>query len=159
MPFDPENPFVTTDPSEWLRIRALPLIIVHPKPPPNAPASNGIDDGPDDWFVPNGAPVDASYPDDWFVPTPSATPSRAQPAPGARPAATNPGISNPPATRPDPLAAYWALIPASRVGAMAWHPPIFPGNSSTSSPDTSVTTGWPPAPLLAAGLPNVPTSI
>jgi hypothetical protein len=159
MPFDPENPFVTTDPSEWLRIRALPHIIVHPKPPPNAPASNGIDDGPDDWFVPNGAPVDASYPDDWFVPTPSATPSRAQPAPGAPAAATNPGISNPPATRPDPLAAYWALIPASRVGAMAWDPPIFPGNSLTSSPDTSVTTGWPPAPSLAAGLPNVSTSV
>jgi hypothetical protein len=31
MPFDPENPFVTADPSEWLRIRALPHIIVHPK--------------------------------------------------------------------------------------------------------------------------------
>jgi hypothetical protein len=158
MPFDPENPFVTTDPSEWLRIRALPLIIVHPKPPPNAPASNGIDDGPDDWFVPNGAPVDASYPDDWFVPTPSATPSRAQPAPGAPAAVTNPGISNPPATRPDPFAAYWALIPASRVGAMAWHPPIFPGNSSISSPSNSLASGWPPAPSLAAGLPNVPTS-
>jgi hypothetical protein len=47
------------------------------------------------------------------------------PAPNAQPNLGNPGRSNPPAARPDPLAAYWSLIPASRPGATAWQPPIF----------------------------------
>src|ERR1700681_3290087 len=117
MPFDPENPFWLADPAQWQQAGALPRIIVRPKPPPNAPASEGIDDwfvpgkasdGPDDWFVPTAT----SYPDDWFVPTPSAPPNAGQLAPGAQTAAANPGSSNRPAAPPDPFAAYWSLIPA-----------------------------------------------
>jgi len=119
MPFDPKTAFA---------------------PSSNGPSLDGIDDWyvpgstpggtdyPDDWYVPTSARAAAPYPDDWYVPAPPATPSMGQPAPIPQPDAANPGISNPPATRPDPFAAYWALIPASRVGAMAWHPPIFPNS-------------------------------
>jgi hypothetical protein len=136
MPIDPQTGFAFADPSQWWPTRALPRIVVHPNPP-NGPSSDGIDDWfvpgaatadmdhPDDWFVPTGARADTSYPDDWYVPEPAPTPNTAQPALGAQPNAANPGISNPPAARPDPFAAYWSLIPASRAGAMAWHPPIF----------------------------------
>jgi hypothetical protein len=87
-------------------------------------ASPAATDGPDDWFVPTPARADP-YPDDWFVPAPAASPSTGAPAPNAQPNLGNPGRSNPPAARPDPLAAYWSLIPAARAGAMAWQPPIF----------------------------------
>ncbi len=160
MPFDPEDPFGSADPSPWPQAGALPRIIVHPKLPPGTPTSDGIDDwyvpgqasdGPDDWFVPTGAAADISYPDDWFVPTPSATPSAPQLAPGAQTAAINPAGSNRPAVPPDPFAALWSRIPASRVGAMAWDPPVFPGNSVNPSPTT-----WPAAQPASIGLTNVP---
>jgi hypothetical protein len=156
MPFDSENAFVPADPSEWARIRALPHIVVYPKPPPNAPSSDGIDDwivpgkaadGPDDWIVPGNPRTDVSYPNDWSVPPPSAMPNTGQLAFRAPRNVASPSVSNPPAPRPDPFAAYWSLIPASRVGAMAWDPPIFPGDSPA----------W-PARSLPAGIPNVPTS-
>jgi hypothetical protein len=83
------------------------------------------DGGLDDWFVPARPPSGADGPDDWFVPAPAASPNAGAPAPNAQPSLGNPGRSNPPATRPDPLADYWSLIPASRAGAMAWQPPIF----------------------------------
>jgi hypothetical protein len=137
MPFDPENPFAPADPSQWLPTRTPLRITVHPKRPPSAPPPDGIDDwyvpdGPDDWYVPGNPRTDASYPDDWYVP--SAAPNMGQPAPGLQPNAANAGLSNPPAAPianrpvapPIPFANYWAMIPASRVGAMAWDPPNLP---------------------------------
>jgi hypothetical protein len=144
MRIGPQSGLVPADPSQWWQTRALPRIIVHPKPPNASPDNPAGADGIDDWFVPGQAPAGTDGPDDWFMPTaaradtsspddrsvlaPSETPSTAQPAPGARPNAANPLISNPPALRPDTLRHYWSLIPASRVGAMAWHPPIFPNS-------------------------------
>ena len=157
MPIDPQEGiddwFVPADPSQW-QSRGLPRIIVHPKPPPTGPSDNpagadGIDDwfvpgqtpsganGLDDWYVPTNASTDTPYPDDWYVPTP--------PAPAAPRSTANPGISNPATTRPDPFEAYWSLIPASRIGAMAWHPPIFP-NSAGQFPLAA------PAPLSVPGV-------
>jgi hypothetical protein len=141
MPFDPENPFASADPSQWLPTRAPLRITVHPKPPP----SDGIDEsdgGPNDWFVPGNAPAD-SFPDDWFVP-PSATPNIGQFPPGAQPN-TN-FRSAYPAVRPDPFAAYWSQIPASRLGALAWAPPYLPPSSPSSDNFPSPT--LPPAPLI-----------
>jgi hypothetical protein len=149
MPFDPNYPFVPGDPSQWWRTRALPRIIVQPNAPPNAASGNPAgSDGIDDWFVPGQAPsptdlpndwilpgtagTDASYPDDWIYPDNQNAPT---PAPGPQPAAT-PAIPNRPAPPPDPFAAYWSLIPASRVGALAWAPPIFP-NSFGQFPSTT----------------------
>ena len=141
---------VDHDPFAAAPANALPHIIVHPKSP-NAPPDNPADaDGPDDWFVPTAD----GYPDDWFVPAPAATP--AQSGPGAQPNAAVPPVSNPPAVWPDPSAAFWSLIPASRAGAMAWAPPIFPGASPTFPLDGSTTLaspGWP-----ATGIPNIRTS-
>ncbi len=97
---------------------------------PFVPAgSDGIDDQdglPNDWFVP--ANPGAVAPNNANLPAPAAAPN--QPAPNLQASAATPGPSNrrmPP--RPDPLAAYWALIPASRVGALAWAPPIFPSSN------------------------------
>jgi hypothetical protein len=107
MPFDPENPFAPADPSGWARIGALPQIVVHPKPPPNTPPADGIDD--------------------WFVPPPAA-PGIGQPLPGAQSKAglsSKPAtpIPNAPAAPPNLVPDYWSLIPASRIGAMTWDPP------------------------------------
>jgi hypothetical protein len=90
MPFDPEDAFVPADPSQWLRTRALPHIIVHSKPPPGAPADNSPDsDGIDDWFVPD------AFRDDWFVPAPTATPNMGQRAPARITAARRYGLCPP----------------------------------------------------------------
>jgi hypothetical protein len=78
----------------------------------------GDADGPDDWFV----PASDGYPDDWFVPA-SAAPATAQPALGPPPGTTDPALATRPAPRPDPHAAYWSLIPASK---WVTPPPIFP---------------------------------
>jgi hypothetical protein len=102
------------------------------------------DGGPDDWFVPaaDGYPDDwfvpaaDGYPDDWFVPA-TAAPGTAQPTPGPQPGTANPAPTTRPAPLPDPLADFWSRVPASRVGAMAWHPPIFlnsPGQSPLGAP-------------------------
>jgi hypothetical protein len=125
---------------------------------PNSPASNvPEDDGfPNDWFVPeaDGYPNDwfvpeaDGYPSDWFVPD-----SRNVPAPTAAPSTTPLAASpqpDPASTRPaarfDPYAAFWSQVPASRVGAMAWHPPIFLSPDSFSSQDTpALARGGPPA--------------
>ena len=141
---------VDHDPFAVARTDALPHIIVHPKSP-NAPPDNSAGaDGPDDWFVPTAD----GYPDDWFVPAPAAAP--AQSGPGAQSNAAVPPVSNPPTVRPDPSAAFWSLVPASRVGAMAWNPPIFPGDSTTfppGGPTTPASPGWP-----ATGIPSIRTS-
>jgi hypothetical protein len=49
-------------------------------------------------------------------------PSTAPPAPGPQP---NPAVANRPLEHLDPYHAFWSQMPASRAGAMAWHPPIF----------------------------------
>ncbi len=82
-----------------------------------------------------------SYPDDWYVPTPPAT----QPAPSAQFNAAKPGLGDSVMARRDPYEAYWSRIPASRAGAMAWHPPIFP-NSAGQFPLAA------PAPFSVSGL-------
>jgi len=163
MPFDPNFPFVPADPSQWWRTRALPRIIVQPNAPPNAASGNpagldGIDDWlspgqapsptdlPNDWILPGTAGTDASYPDDWIYP--DNRNALAPPAPSPQPGAI-PAISNRPAPPPDPFAAYWSLIPASRVGALAWAAPIFP-NSFGQFPSTT------PAPPPLA-VPSIPT--
>ena len=129
MPTDPQEGiddwFVPADPSQW-QSRGLPQIIVRPKPPLTGPSENPAGaDGIDDWFVPGQSPSGADGPDDWYVPAPLAIP----PAPTAQDGTANPGVRNPASTRPDPFEAYWSLIPASRIGAMAWHPPIFPNSA------------------------------
>jgi hypothetical protein len=161
MPFDSQNPFDPTDPAQWARIRALPHIVVYPKPPPDATPPDGIDDwfapwqasddGPDDWIVPGSQHADG-YPDDWIAPPPAA------PGTGQLPSAAPPNAANVassyPAPPPDPFAAYWSTIPASRVGAMAWDPPNlpllppsptnnFPAPTSSSPPPTPPPS-WPP---------------
>jgi hypothetical protein len=96
---------------------------------PFVPAgSDGLDeDGlPNDWFVP--ADPGAVAPNIANMPAPAAASN--PPVPNPQPSAAPLGPTNPPAPpRPDPLAAYWALIPASRVGALAWAPPIFPSSN------------------------------
>jgi hypothetical protein len=149
MPFDPNSPFDPADPSQLWWLRNLPRTQVQPNAPPNAASgsaaeSNRIDvpegEGfPNDWFVPEAD----GYPNDWFVPgadgfpndrispdNPNAhalavAPPTAPQAPSPPPNAAKPVPSNRPAARFDPYEAYWSQIPASRVGAMAWHPPIF----------------------------------
>jgi hypothetical protein len=102
------------------------------------------DGGPDDWFVPAAdgypddwfVPASDGYPDDWFVPASSA-PATAQPTLGPQPRTANPAPATRPAPPPGSLADYWSRVPASRVGAMAWHPPIFlnsPGQSPLGAP-------------------------
>jgi hypothetical protein len=116
---------VDHDPFAAAPADALPRIIVHPISP-NAPPDNPAGaDGIDDWFVPTAD----GYPDDWFVPAPLAAPLTAQSGPNTQSNAAVPPVANPPAVRPDPSAAFWSLIPASRAGAFAWYPPIFPDSA------------------------------
>jgi hypothetical protein len=157
MPFDSQIPFDPTDPAQWARIRALPHIVVSPKPPPDAPAPDGIDDwfvpwqateGPNDWVAPGSRSADG-YPDDWIAPPPAAL-GTGQLSSARPPNAAN-SASFHPALPPDPFAAYWSTIPASRVGAMAWDPPNLPlyrpsPSTNNSSPARSPGSG-PPNPL------------
>ena len=134
---------VDHDPFAAAPADALPRIIVHPGSP-NAPPENPAGaDGVDDWFVPTAD----GYPDDWFVPAPVATPG--QSGLGAQSNAAAPPVSNPPAVRPDPSAAYWSLIPASRAGAFAWHPPIFLNSAGQFPPPAPA---YDPPILPAGGL-------
>jgi hypothetical protein len=114
MPFGPHFPFVPAD-------------------------SDGIDDQdglPNDWFVP--ANPGAVGPNNLNMPAPNS------PVPNPQPSAAPLGPSNQPAPpRPDPFQAFWALIPASRVGALAWAPPIFP----SSNPFASQNIPAPPPPF------------
>jgi hypothetical protein len=124
------------------------------------------DGGPDDWFVPEAdgypndwfVPESDGYPNDWFVPA-SAAPAATQPAPDPQLGTANPALTTRPAPPPDPLADYWSRVPASRVGAMAWHPPIFlnsPGQSPLgASPPLNAPWIDPSYGLLGA-LPNMP---
>ncbi len=135
MPFNPNNAFDPTDPAQWARIRALPHIVVHPKEFPDPPPS----DGPDDWSAP--AQTDDG-PDDWFIPPSSAAPGTGQSPSGAQPSAASP------ATFPDPLTAFMSLIPASRIGAMAWDPPNLPLFSPPPAANfPAPVPSWPP-PML-----------
>ena len=124
MPFDPNSPFDSTDPSQWWRLQNLPHILVQPNAPPNAASGGTEDDGlPNDWFVPEAD----GFPNDWIrpdnnAPAPAPPPSAAPPAPNPQP---NPAATNRSLEHLDPYYAFWSQMPASRVGAMAWHPPIF----------------------------------
>jgi len=102
-------------------------------------------DGPDDWFVPGNARIDP-YPNDWFVPSPAA-PDAVNAGLSNRSAAP---IANPAAPPPDPFAAYWSQIPASRVGAMAWDPPNLPFFAQSSTNNFSAPTS-PFAPPIPPG--------
>jgi hypothetical protein len=180
MPFDPNFPFYPADPSQWWQLRNLLRPSAQPTAPPNAASGTAAqstridvpeDDGlPNDWFVPEAD----GYPSDWFVPdaegyapTPAAAPRAAPPAPSPQTNAANPTTSTRPAAPFDPLAAYWAQVPASRVGAMAWHPPIFLSPDSFAPQETpSSARGGPPAafsnPLAqflpaASTLPDLPS--
>jgi hypothetical protein len=131
---------------------------------PNSPLTPAGADGIEDWFVPGQSPgriapwtpqTDHFFPDDWIspdnwnVPTPPAAPSTAlPPPPSPQPNATNPAISNRPAPPPDPFAAYWALIPASRAGAMAWQPPFFPSSNPLSLQNIPASPWVTPPPLF-----------
>ena len=132
MPIDPSS----DDNNAWWNNPGPLRLTIHPQAPPRPPSNAPLIPGasyddwatrndplgatsyPDDWYVPantgNGASNsdDWVHPDDWFVPTSMAPPQ--------------PSIRNLRPAPPDPFAAYWASIPASRVGALAWHPPIFP---------------------------------
>ncbi len=142
MSFAPNFPFDPNDPSQWWA-RMLARNPVQPDAPQNAAPGGSLDpDGIDDWIVPGPAPSQADHPEDWIAPGNAQTndpypddwihpssnaataPSTAPPPPSQQPFTAVPGLSNRPAP-PDPLAAYWSLIPASRAGAMAWHPPVF----------------------------------
>jgi hypothetical protein len=131
MPFDLETTFGLADPSEWSRTRALPHIVVHPKP---SPLSDGIDD--------------------WLVPPAPAVPNMGS-APGLQPGFVNAGffsapvapVANPPMAPRNPIPDYWSLIPASRVGAMAWDPPKLPLFSSSSNRPPTLPPTPPPIPL------------
>jgi hypothetical protein len=167
MPFDPNSPFGSIDPSQWWRLRTLPHILVQPNAPPNAASGNpagadGIDDWfvpgrapnpadlPNDWFVPWSAQTNAAFPDDWIypdgrsAPTSAVAPSAVPPAPGPQPNAANPATANRLAPPPAPFAAYWSLIPASRVGALAWEPPIFPDSFGQFPPAMPTPSNDPP---------------
>jgi hypothetical protein len=67
-------------------------------------------------------PASDGHPDDWFVPAPAA-PAMAQPALSPPPGTADPALTTRPAPRPDPLAAFSSLIPASK---WVTPPPIFP---------------------------------
>jgi hypothetical protein len=81
---------------------------------PNFPfasaGSDGIDDQdgfPNDWFVPANPGAVAPNNPNMLAPAAAPNPSAANSQPSAAPA----GLSDQPPPRPDPLAAYWALIP------------------------------------------------
>jgi hypothetical protein len=116
---------------------------------PNTPASGASAAGAggiDDWLVPGQPPNQAGnpgiapasaaadgYPDDWIHPNgwnplPTRSPSPARPPTNPVSSPVGLGFSNglPPT---DPFAAYWSTIPASRLTAVAFAPPIFPDAS------------------------------
>ena len=163
MPFVSSNAFDPTDPVQWARIRALPHIVVRPNPVPDAsPPDDGIDDwfapwqasdGPNNWIAPGSLRSDTSYPYDWFAPPPSVAPNAGRLPSGAPPNVANSGTPYP-AVPPDPVAAYWSSIPASRVGAMAWDPPnlpLFPPSSTNNFP---ASTSPSPQPILPGSWPR-----
>jgi hypothetical protein len=131
MPFDPSFPSDPEDdgfPNDWF-----------------VPEADGY---PNDWFVPEAD----GFPNDWFVPdnqnppAPVAAPPSAPPAPSLQTNATKPVPINGPAARFDPYEAFWSQVPASRVGAMAWHPPIFLSPDSFAPQNSpSWARGGPPA--------------
>jgi hypothetical protein len=145
MPFDPNSPFDPADPWQWWRTRILPHILVQPNAPPNAVSGQAPNPTnlPNGSLVPAGALEDDGFPNDWIYPdnqnaaASAAAPGTAPPAPSPQP---NPAAFNRPPARFDPYEAYWAQIPASRVGAMAWHQPIFLSPDSFSPQDTPSST-------------------
>jgi hypothetical protein len=167
MPFDPNSPFGPADPSQWWRTRTSPHILVQPNAPPNGASGNPADDdGIDDWFVPPASPKPGGHPNDWSVPWSAETDalfpndwiypdSENTRAPAVAPSTTPPAASQQPNPNPsitsrapapfDPFAAYWSRIPASRIGALAWAPPIFPDSFGQFPPAESPPRNDPPS--------------
>jgi hypothetical protein len=145
MPFDPANPLTPDDLWQWWLTRAQPRFPLQPNPPANGASAAGAD-GIDDWLVPGQTPNQADnsgiapastasdgYPNDWIHPNTWNPPQAISPSPARPPTNTvsSPvglGFSNglPPT---DPFAAHWSTIPASRLTAVAFAPPIFPDAS------------------------------
>jgi hypothetical protein len=94
---------------------------------------------PNPWPPRNAAFGGTSYPSDW----------------------TDPFI-NLRAAAPNPFASAPAPFSAAQLGAMAWHPPIFPGDWSTFVPNILSTATWPQqsnppaAPTFASDPTNAP---
>jgi len=142
---------------------------------PNALDPEGIDD----WFVPAQAqttdnqdnrsapwtpetdaffPNDWIYPDSWNAPITAAAPRPAPPAPGPQPNAPNPAVSNRPVPPRDLYAAYWSQIPASRLTALAWAPPVFPSSDPFSLQSTLASPWLTPPPLSPDSFGPAPSS-
>ena len=97
----------------------------------------------------------SDYPDGWIyldnsgAPSSSAAADTAQPAPNPSPV---PSTLNRPPVRPDPFAAFWAQVPASRLTPFAWAPPIFPdafGRYQRAAPAPLALPPFPAVGLLA----------
>ncbi len=95
------------------------------------PFDPSIDDDdawwPNPWPPRRGPGGGAPYPNDW----------------------TDPFI-NSRAAGPNPVASVPAPFSAASLGAMAWHPPIFPGDWSTFVPNNFSAATWPPQPISPA---------
>jgi hypothetical protein len=126
----------------------------------------GRDPHPDEWISLGSGGGDTS-PDDW-IPLASPSSNTAPRTFGAQlnsagAGSTDPSaatVTNRPEPSPDPLAAYWSRIPASRLAAVAWHPPIFP-DAFGRYPLPALPTANVPLPStgLLAGLANLQPAI
>ena len=98
------------------------------KPPP---IDSGIDDwvGPGEWYMPPVAAMPGTA-GQTFAPQADQSRPRAGTVPNSNLSAvwndpgSSPGLGSPPPPKPDPFAAYFSMIPASRLGAQAWAPPV-----------------------------------
>jgi hypothetical protein len=79
---------------------------------------------PNPWPPRNGPIGGTPYPNDW----------------------TDPFI-NPRASALNPVASAPAPFSAAQLGAMAWHPPIFPGDWPKFVPNNFTAAAWPPQPV------------
>jgi hypothetical protein len=168
MPFDPNFPLGSADPSQWWHTLDLLRNFVQSNTPANGASGHPVGpDGIDDWFVPGPAPsppnhpdnglVPSSvesdgFPDDWIYPdgrkasAVAGAPYPAPQVPSSQSAAATPANSGRPAPRPDPFAAYWAMIPASRLDPFAWAPPDFSSFNPFSSGNSAASDRTTPLP-------------
>ena len=153
------------DPTPFLAVATDPPDTAHR---PDEPSPDGIDDrvapgkprddGPDNSFVPGG-PHDDGYPRQ-FIRAAAAWSADCRATSFRRAAKRCQFRQLLSAGAPGSFAAYWSLIPASRVGAMAWDPPnlpLFPpsptNNFPTATPPFRPPTppaSWPPTSGLGA---------
>jgi hypothetical protein len=98
-------------------------------------------------------PFDPPFDDTWW---PNPGPPRNGPA---DPGYWNDPFINTPATSTNPFANVPPPWSAARLGAMAWHPPIFLGDPSTFVPSNFPAAAWPPHPgALFSRDPSIPYS-